>query len=73
MGKLVQVWKAAVPRKENIPETDINRLDELIESGLDAVDTISSCSAHQKRIVDDILTYVFQICLGLPELMCITD
>ena len=32
------------------------QLEELIDNCLDAVDTIQACAAHQKRIVDDILT-----------------
>ena len=32
------------------------QLDELLESSIDAVQTISQCSAHQKRITDDILS-----------------
>ncbi|KAI5249109.1 hypothetical protein E4T42_05483 [Aureobasidium subglaciale] len=32
------------------------RITQSIDSGLDAVDTILSCSAHLKRIVDDTLT-----------------
>lgn len=32
------------------------RLNELITNSVEAVNTITSCSAHQKRIVDDLLT-----------------
>ncbi|EUC46264.1 hypothetical protein COCMIDRAFT_93278 [Bipolaris oryzae ATCC 44560] len=32
------------------------QLEDLIESSLDAIDTIQACATHQKRIVDDILT-----------------
>jgi len=32
------------------------RLKDLIDTSLDAVETIQACATHQKRIVDDILT-----------------
>jgi signal transduction histidine kinase len=32
------------------------KLKDLIDSSLDAIDTIQACATHQKRIVDDILT-----------------
>jgi signal transduction histidine kinase len=32
------------------------KFKELINSSLDAIDTIQACATHQKRIVDDILT-----------------
>ncbi|KAI5197596.1 hypothetical protein E4T39_07161 [Aureobasidium subglaciale] len=35
---------------------DSQRITQSIDAGLDAIDTILSCSAHLKRIVDDTLT-----------------
>ncbi|KAI4756642.1 hypothetical protein E4T52_11359 [Aureobasidium sp. EXF-3400] len=37
-------------------QSTITRLEEHLTSGVDAVDTILSCSMHQKRVTDDILS-----------------
>lgn len=34
----------------------ITKLDDLLENGVDAAQTIALCAQHQKRIVDDVLT-----------------
>jgi CheY-like chemotaxis protein/anti-sigma regulatory factor (Ser/Thr protein kinase) len=43
--------------KSNTSQRDtIARLEEQLTSGVDAVETILSCSMHQKRVTDDILS-----------------
>ncbi|KAI4724540.1 hypothetical protein E4T49_07734 [Aureobasidium sp. EXF-10728] len=41
---------------EEKPDDTKARLEEHVKSGIEAVDTILSCSMHQKRVTDDILS-----------------
>lgn len=49
---MTDIVKSLQPSSE---QDKIRKLQELIDSGLDAVNTITSCTGHQKRIVDDVL------------------
>lgn len=55
MRKLVDTLAKDSKNEENQQST-IARLREHISSGVDAVETILSCSMHQKRVTDDILS-----------------
>ena len=55
MRKLVDTLAKAGKSDESQQNT-IARLQENLTSGVDAVETILSCSMHQKRVTDDILS-----------------
>ena len=55
MRKLVDTLAKAGKSDESQQNT-IARLQEHLTSGVDAVETILSCSMHQKRVTDDILS-----------------
>lgn len=55
MRRLVDTLAKDSKNMENQQST-IARLQEHITSGVDAVETILSCSMHQKRVTDDILS-----------------
>ena len=55
MRKLVDTLAKAGKNDESQQNT-IARLQEHLTSGVDAVETILSCSMHQKRVTDDILS-----------------
>lgn len=55
MRKLVDTLAKASKSDESQQNT-IARLQENLTSGVDAVETILSCSMHQKRVTDDILS-----------------
>jgi signal transduction histidine kinase len=47
---------AEYSKDDKSQQSTIARLEEHLTSGVDAVDTILSCSMHQKRVTDDILS-----------------
>lgn len=55
MKKLLPLLASSAQDSDK-PNAICAKLHELVESSIDAVETISSCSAHQKRITDDILS-----------------
>ncbi|KAG9715543.1 putative histidine kinase HHK19p, partial [Aureobasidium melanogenum] len=52
----LEEMKSVMDKLQLTDEKAGQRLRELIESSAEAVQTITSCSSHQKRIVDDLLT-----------------
>jgi signal transduction histidine kinase/FixJ family two-component response regulator len=55
MRKLVDTL-AEDCKSDKSQQSTIVRLEEQLTSGIDAVETILSCSMHQKRVTDDILS-----------------
>lgn len=50
MSSIIKSWDTSAQHSYG------QQLKETIESSIEAVNTITSCSGHQKRIVDDLLT-----------------
>lgn len=48
--------KPTLDRMQLLDDQSAKKLQGLVTTSLEAVSTIASCSAHQKRIVDDLLT-----------------
>lgn len=53
---LSQLRAITLLQNESFGNVTIKQLREIHDNSVDAVETILSCSAHQKRIVDDLLT-----------------
>ena len=56
MSKLVKQRGSTPGSSLFRPEDETKLLTEAIGSSLEAVETISSCTSHMRRIIDDILT-----------------
>lgn len=55
-GSLTKMKSLLRGETVTLQPTQEAQLEDLIDSSLDAIDTIQTCATHQKRIVDDILT-----------------
>lgn len=56
MSKIMDSWRKAPQNSDEARKGEVEQLVSAIDGSLDAVDTISSCSSHMRRIIDDILT-----------------
>lgn len=56
MSKTISQWRDSQHMQSTNNEENFSRLVSAIESSLESVETISACSGHMRRIVDDVLS-----------------